>query len=139
VYEYRLIRKHSPTLNTQVAIAERKGDFQPLDDCIVLLPHAEKEKGMSFWFRKNQKINMRPFCSDFRDGPAIEPELEAFFFGGMLPPFHRLSRAGNRHALGKAAKGRFVHRVGEPVGIGERALGTDAGILEGVRRQMKTF
>jgi hypothetical protein len=86
VYEYRLIRKHSPTLNTQVAIAERKGDFQPLDDCIVLLPHAEKEKGMSFWFRKNQKINMRPFCSDFRDGPAIEPELEAFFFGGMLPP-----------------------------------------------------
>jgi hypothetical protein len=86
VYEYRLIRKHSPTLNAQVAIAERKGDFQPLDDCVVLLPHAEKEKGMSFWFRKNQKINLRPFCSDFREGPAIEAELEAFFFGGMLPP-----------------------------------------------------
>ena len=70
VYEYRLIRKHSPALNRQVAIAERKGDFQPLDDCMVLLPHAEQGKGMSFWFRKNQKINMRPFCSDFRRRPC---------------------------------------------------------------------
>ncbi|HUI91407.1 MAG TPA: nucleotide excision repair endonuclease [Chitinivibrionales bacterium] len=86
IYEYRLIRKHAPLLNTQLAIAERKGAFLPLDDCIVLLPHAEKEKGMSFWFRKNQKILLRPFFSDFRDVPAMETELDKFFFSGALPP-----------------------------------------------------
>jgi|GEM_PF-670066 hypothetical protein len=86
VYEYRLIRKHSPALNNQVDIVERKGDFIPIDDCVVLLPHAEKEKGMSVWFRRNQKINLRPFFSDFRDGRALETELESFFFGGALPP-----------------------------------------------------
>ena len=86
IYEYRLIRKHAPLLNTQVSISERKGAFQPLDDCIVLLPHAEKGKGMSFWFRKNQKIMLRPFSSDFRDGPAMETELDKFFFSGTLPP-----------------------------------------------------
>jgi hypothetical protein len=86
IYEYRLIRKHAPLLNRQVSISERKGAFQPLDDCIVLLPHAEKDKGMSFWFRKNQKIRLHPFYSDFRDGPAMETELEKFFFSGTLPP-----------------------------------------------------
>ncbi len=86
IYEYRLIRKHSPVLNSQIEIAERKGDFAPLDDCVVLLPHAEQGRGMSFWFRKNQKINLRPFSSDYADGPAMESELEAFFFGGTLPP-----------------------------------------------------
>ncbi|HMD67775.1 MAG TPA: hypothetical protein VKF42_02785, partial [Chitinivibrionales bacterium] len=86
IYEYRLIRKHSPALNSQIEIAERKGDFAPLDDCVVLLPHAEQGRGMSFWFRKNQKIHLRPFSSDYADGPAMESELEAFFFGGTLPP-----------------------------------------------------
>jgi hypothetical protein len=86
IYEYRLIHKHAPLLNTQVSINERKGAFQPLDDCIVLLPHAEKGRGMSFWFRKNQKTRLVPFSSDFRDGPAMESELEKFFFSGTLPP-----------------------------------------------------
>jgi hypothetical protein len=86
VYEYRLIQKHAPLLNRQVSINERRGAFLPLDDCIVLLPHAEKDKGMSFWFRKNQKIRLRPFSSDFRDGPVIGTELEKFFFSGTLPP-----------------------------------------------------
>jgi hypothetical protein len=86
IYEYRLIQKHAPLLNKQLSISERKGAFAPLDDCIVLLPHAEKEKGMSFWFRKNQKIRLTPFSSDFRDAPAMEAELEKFFFTGALPP-----------------------------------------------------
>jgi hypothetical protein len=86
IYEYRLIQKHSPLLNTQMTINERKGAFLPLDDCIVLLPNAGQGKGMSFWFRKNQKIMLRPFNSDFSDGPAIETELQKFFFSGTLPP-----------------------------------------------------
>jgi hypothetical protein len=86
IYEYRLIQKHAPLLNTQVSINERKGAFLPLDDCVVLLPHADKDQGMSFWFRKNQKIRLMPFSSDYKDGPAMEAELEKFFFGGTLAP-----------------------------------------------------
>jgi hypothetical protein len=86
VYEYRLIRRHGPILNTQVAIAERNGVFQPIDDCVVLLPHAEPDKCMSFWFRKNQKVNLRQFFSDFREGAVLEAELEKFFFGSTLLP-----------------------------------------------------
>jgi hypothetical protein len=85
VYEFRLIQKHSPVLNRQVSINERKGAFAALDDCVVLLPHAEPDKGMSVWFRKNQKTVLRPFYSDFRDGTAIESELDRFFFGAPLP------------------------------------------------------
>jgi hypothetical protein len=86
IYEYRLIKKHRPVLNTQVFVNERKGDFQPIDDCIILLPHADADKGMSFWFRKNQKILLRPFFSDFRDGGAIIAELSGFFFGAAPKP-----------------------------------------------------
>jgi len=86
IYEYRLIRKHSPALNTQRAINERTGNFQPLDDCVIMLPHAEADKGMAFLFRKNQKIVLRPFFSDFRDAPALTVDLAGFFFGASLKP-----------------------------------------------------
>ncbi len=86
VYEYRLIRKHGPILNRQAAIAERNGAFQPIDDSVVLLPHAEPDKCMSVWFRRNQKVNLRQFFSDFRDTAAMEAELDEFFFGGALLP-----------------------------------------------------
>jgi hypothetical protein len=88
IYEYRLIKKHSPSLNTHQAINERKGDFQAIDDCIILLPHADAAaaKGMSFWFRKNQKTLLRPFFSDFRDAAGLVAELNKFFFSGNLAP-----------------------------------------------------
>lgn len=85
LYEHRLIKKYNPVLNVQKNIHERKGTFSPLTDCIVLLPHAEKEKGMSFWYRQNQKVNIRPFYTDFQDIAAITNELEAFFFLKKLP------------------------------------------------------
>jgi hypothetical protein len=86
IYEYRLIRKHTPALNTQASINERKGDFHPIEDCVVLLPHAEPDKCMSFWFRKNQKIFLRPLFLDFRDKAALIEEINKFFFGAQLLP-----------------------------------------------------
>jgi len=85
LYEHRLIRKYAPALNTQFEINERKGQWRPVPDSIVLLPHAESGKGMSLWFRKNQKISMRPFQADFSDSDGLADELERFFFGGTLP------------------------------------------------------
>jgi hypothetical protein len=84
IYEHRLIRKYSPRLNTQVEIAERKGQYRPIDDCVVLLPHAQEDKGMSIWFRRGQKIQLRPFAADFADTGPLEQELEQFFFSPRL-------------------------------------------------------
>ena len=85
IYEYRLIRKYSPPLNTQTAISERKGDYRPLADCIVLLPHADVDKGMALWFRSHQKIALKPFDVDFADTGMLAEELQRFFFGEKLP------------------------------------------------------
>ncbi len=83
--EYRLIKKHSPILNTKMDINERKGSFTPLEDCIILLPHTNSNKCMSFWFRKKQKIVMKPFFTDLREAESLQKELEIFFFSNKLP------------------------------------------------------
>ena len=84
ILEYRLIKKHSPLLNTRIDVNERKGTYAPLNDCIVLLPHFDPEKGMSFWFRKNQKILMKPFDTHFSDSKNLISEIENFFFTEKL-------------------------------------------------------
>jgi hypothetical protein len=85
IYEYRLIQKHRPLLNKQTEVSERKGAFRPIDDCIVLLPHAEEIKGMSFWFRRNQKILLKPFDNDFPSSQTMLNDLNHFFFSAKLP------------------------------------------------------
>jgi hypothetical protein len=84
LYEYRLIQKHKPCLNTQVRLHERKGEFAPLEDCLVLLRHADADKGMSFWFRANQKIILKPFQTSFCGEPGLVGELDEFFFSKKL-------------------------------------------------------
>jgi hypothetical protein len=86
IYEYRLIAKHAPLLNSKIDIIERKGQFRPINDCIVLLPHAEIDKGMSFWFRRNQKTALKPFPLDFDFSLQFRQDLENFFFSQKLPP-----------------------------------------------------
>jgi hypothetical protein len=86
IYEYRLIKKHAPSLNTQSNINERKGVFKPIHDCVILLPHVDPEKGMSLWFREGRRIRLRPFVPDFpAQSPLIE-ELRSFFFDDPPPP-----------------------------------------------------
>jgi hypothetical protein len=120
IYEYRLIKKHSPALNTQQTVNERKGDFLAIDDCIILLPHADAaaDKGMSFWFRKNQKTLLRPFFSDFRDAAGLIVELNKFFFSGNLLPHSEdfpeqeiASRWVKQHRDGLAVV--FINRVAD--------------------------
>jgi hypothetical protein len=85
LYEYRLIRKYTPPLNTMTGIAERKGTYSPVDDCIVLLPHAETGKGMSVWIRKNQKLLLKPFDGAFPAENGFTADLAAFFMSPALP------------------------------------------------------
>jgi hypothetical protein len=86
VLEHRLIKKHAPVLNTQTEIHERKGQFKPVPDCIIVLPHAEPTKGVSFWFREGQKTRLKPFAVDFSEERDLVSEIEAFFFSEKLAP-----------------------------------------------------
>ena len=84
LYEHRLIKKYQPIFNLKIDINERRGFYAPLQDCVILLPHAEKEKGMSFWFRQEQKILIKPFNVDFRENEDLLNQLETFFFKEKL-------------------------------------------------------
>ena len=85
LYEYRLIRKHTPALNKQTSIGERNGSYSPVDDCIVVLPHAQPGKVVTFWFRKNQKIQIRVLSTEFIADDALLGDLDDFFFNEKLP------------------------------------------------------
>ena len=84
IYEYRLIKKHAPVLNRQLDINERPGNFRPIQDCIILLPHIQKDKIMSFWFRRDQKILMKPVDFDLKEENGLIAELKDFFLSEKL-------------------------------------------------------
>lgn len=86
IYEHRLIKKHNPCLNSQREINERKGQFKPLKDCIIVLSHVEKNKKMTFWFRENQKILVKPMHNESDDKENIFAEMENFFYSSRLTP-----------------------------------------------------
>jgi hypothetical protein len=85
IYEYRLIRKHKPVLNSQIDINERAGAFKPVPDCIILLPHAQPDKCVLFFMRQNQKIIMKQIETATFDKELLTTEIEACFFKEMLP------------------------------------------------------
>lgn len=79
--EYRLIKKYAPALNRQVQINERSGSFQPIDDCIVLLPHGDHDLLMSFWIRKEEKTRMIPLSyTILLEKAEMCAKIETFFF-----------------------------------------------------------
>ncbi len=85
IYEHRLIKKHKPPLNSQLQITERKGSYKPLPDSVILLPHAQEGFCVSVWIRRDQKIKLRPFETDFREEEALLRELQEYFYSGTLP------------------------------------------------------
>ncbi|MFP4013190.1 MAG: nucleotide excision repair endonuclease [Chitinispirillaceae bacterium] len=84
LYEYRLIKKYKPPLNRQIRISERRGDIKMLEDSVYLLPHAETGKGMLVWIRKEQKIRLRPFSTDWNEEQDIIRDLDEYFFSEKL-------------------------------------------------------
>jgi hypothetical protein len=85
IYEHRLIKKHKPPLNSQLQISERKGCYKPLPDSVILLPHAQEGFCVSVWIRKDQKIKLRSFETDFHEEEALINELQEYFYSGTLP------------------------------------------------------
>jgi hypothetical protein len=85
IYEHRLIKKHKPPLNSQQDISERKGNYKPLPDSVILLPHAQSGFRVSVWVRNGQKIKLRPFETDFKEEDILLKELRGYFYSGTLP------------------------------------------------------
>ncbi len=85
ITEFRLIQKHAPTLNKQATVNERRGQFTPIDDCIVVLPCTDSAKCLGLWYRKNQKIKIRYVQGDESDSEDVCKELEEFFLLDKLP------------------------------------------------------
>jgi len=86
IYEYRLIKKHKPALNSQREVSERKGSYKPLPDSVILLPHAQDGFCVSVWIRRDQKIRIRPCELTFEEEGALVRELREYFYPGRLPP-----------------------------------------------------
>jgi len=85
IYEYRLIKKHKPALNSQSSITERKGSCKALEDSIIILPHANEDYSMSVWIRKEQKVKMRVINAMFNDEEKLKSELKEYFYCAQLP------------------------------------------------------
>ena len=105
IYEYRLIRKYLPPLNSKIEVSERKGDFRPVDDCIVLLPHATRGRRLSVWVRRDQRILLKAFDAVPAGEIPLVAELNAFFFSTRLsteasdfPELEIATRWISRHA-----------------------------------------
>jgi hypothetical protein len=85
IYEYRLIKKHKPALNSQSSITERKGSYKALEDSVIILPHANEGYCMSVWIRKEQKVKMRVINAQFNDEEKLKNELREYFYCEQLP------------------------------------------------------
>jgi len=86
IYEYRLIKKHKPVLNSQREVSERKGNYRTLPDSVILLPHAQEGFCVSVWVRRDQKIKIRSFELTFTEEDALVRELWEYFYPDKLPP-----------------------------------------------------
>jgi len=86
IYEYRLIKKHKPPLNSQREVSERKGNYKTLPDSVIILPHAQDGFCVSVWIRKDQKIKIRPYELTFEEEDALARELREYFYPDKLPP-----------------------------------------------------
>jgi hypothetical protein len=85
IYEYRLIRKHTPVLNSQTNISERPGYHKPISDCIIILPHAQNSKLVLLLLRQNQKIILKQLDTAIIDKSILSKDIEDYFFKDTLP------------------------------------------------------
>jgi len=85
IYEYRLIKKHKPALNSQGSIAERKGSYKALEDSVIILSHANEDYCVLVWIRKEQKVKMRVVNAQLNDEEKLKSELKEYFYCKELP------------------------------------------------------
>lgn len=77
LYEYRLINKYAPLLNQKINSNHVAASNDPMEDCVVVMPHINNELVMTFWFKKNQKIKIRSL--NLNSDNTFVSEIESYF------------------------------------------------------------
>jgi hypothetical protein len=85
LFEHRLIKKHLPVTNKKIELYKEKENGFFIDDCIIILPHANPVKFMTLWFRKEQKALLKSFDLDLLNKIGFLKEIQDFFISGKLP------------------------------------------------------
>lgn len=80
LFEYRLIKKHNPVANKTVKNEKQIQHFDSFDDCLVVLPHADLSKCVSFWLRENQKIFIKSLTISSLNNSELVKDIREFFF-----------------------------------------------------------
>lgn len=83
IYEQRLISKYRPPLNKKVDVNERKGKFRSYGDCIIVLPHHNKNSLNTFWHKKEEKLRIVEH-NEQKDLGTVAEELQNYFYGTKL-------------------------------------------------------
>lgn len=85
IYGYRLRKKYSPHLNAPLESEELNSITPCFPNCIILLPHSQKNLGMSFWFREKRNIAIYSFKTDFSETEQSILKLQRFYYHDHLP------------------------------------------------------
>ncbi len=84
LYEQRLINKYQPPFNRKVEVNERAGIYKYLKDSIIVLPHSNENKIVTFWIKEDEKVRLMPLSiDDFNE--KLAEELDKFYYGKKLP------------------------------------------------------
>ncbi len=86
IYEYRLIRKYSPKLNTQHSIRERRGRYEEIEDSVIMLPGTAQGEAVIFWYKRGEKIEITKIRSDSPSEKELADYASEFFFSGKNKP-----------------------------------------------------
>jgi hypothetical protein len=83
LFEHRLIKKHLPLMIKNAELF--KENESSINDTLVILPHTNPKKIMTFWLRKEQKTLMKSYDLDQINNPVFFKEIEDFFLIAKLP------------------------------------------------------
>lgn len=85
LFEHRLIKKHLPKMSKNIELSKEKELVSSVNDCIIILPHANPKKIITFWFRKEQKTLIKSFDLGQLNKQVLLKEIEDFFLTAKLP------------------------------------------------------
>ena len=85
LFEHRLIKKHMPPTNKKIELHKEKENEVFVNDCIIILPHANPDKFMTLWFRNEQKALLKSFDLNQLNKIGFLKEIQDFFISVKLP------------------------------------------------------
>jgi hypothetical protein len=80
IYEHRLNKKYSLPTSAKATATGNDFDNETIPNCLVMAAHLHKDKIVTFWVKRKQKILIKTLEKDFNDENKLTEELELFFY-----------------------------------------------------------